>query len=111
MNEKKLSLICLLITLSSMLILVATYKEEFHPTTIKFLLDNGGKGIISGRVEHVVKNYPVSVFVLNDGTKTTIYSPKALSITTNDFVRVYAENQFETGKSGQNIFAHKVVKE
>jgi hypothetical protein len=113
-NDKTLLKICLVITIIGIVALLLTYQEEFQETTITKLLSTPGeKGIISGRIEYVIKNYPISIFILNDGNKTTIYAPKSLSIETNDYVKVYAENQIDKAKGNfdQKIFAHKVVKE
>ena len=110
MNETTIARVCLAITIIGMLIFAATYKEEFEEKTITELLsEEGQKGIITARVEYVIKNYPVTIFAVNDGNKTTIYYPKAITIEKNNFVKVYAESQ----RDGKHItlFAHKVIKE
>ena len=107
MNEKHLMQLCLIITLISMLILALTYKPEFEEKTLGELIQkNVSKGKVFGRVEYVVKNYPVTIFTLYDGNSATIYLPKATALEKNNFVTTYLENQGQ-----KNLFAQKVVKE
>ena len=107
MNEKQLAQICLIITLISLLILIFTYKPDFEEKTIQEILNNqNSKGKVFGRIEYVVKNYPITIFVLNDGNSATIYYPKATTLEENNFVTAYVENQGQ-----ENLFAQKVVKE
>ena len=78
MNEKYLTQLCLIITLISLLILIFTYKPDFEEKTVQEILNNqNSKGKVFGRIEYVVKNYPITIFVLNDGNSATIYYPKA----------------------------------
>lgn len=107
MNEKHISQICLLITLASIILLLATYKPDFEEKTLnELLLKQGEKGKVFGRIDYVIKNYPVTIFVLNDGNSATIYYPKATTLEENNFVTAYIENQGQ-----KNLFAQKVVKE
>jgi hypothetical protein len=107
MNEKQLSQICLGLTIISLIILIFSYKPDFEEKTIKQILETpNSKGKIMGRVEHVIKNYPITLFTLTDGTTATIYYPKPITLEKNDFVSAYVENQGQ-----QSLFAQKVVKE
>ena len=107
MNEKTLSQICLIITLISLVILIITYKPDFEETTIQEILNNqNSKGKVFGKIEYVVKNYPTTIFILNDGNSATIYYPKPTTLEENNFVTAYIENQGQ-----KNLFAQKVVKE
>jgi hypothetical protein len=118
MNEKTISIICLVITLVGMLALVLTYKNEFEETTISNLLSQpNSKGILFGRIEHIIQNYPTTLFVLNDGTEATIYYPKKSTFQPGSFVEVYAENQVKDENTISNsktkkqieLFAQKVI--
>jgi len=84
------------------------YKEEFEKITIQELINNEKitKGIISGKVEYVVKNFPSTILILNDGSKATIYYPKETTIQKNDFITAYVEKEKEN-----NFYAYKVIKE
>jgi hypothetical protein len=107
MNEKQLSQICLGLTLISLLILIFCYKPDFEEKTIQQILETpNSRGKIIGRVEYIVKNYPVTIFTLTDGTTATIYYPKPITLEKDDFVSAYVENQGQ-----QSLFAQKVVKE
>jgi hypothetical protein len=116
MNDKTLSKICLAITIIGMLLLLLTYKNEFESTTItQILKEKNSKGIISGRIEYVIKNYPITIFALTDGNRALIYYPKPTTLEKNDFVKVYAENKpeqqnNETKKSNE-LYAYKVIKD
>ena len=115
MNDKTLSKLCLAITLTGMLLLTATYKNEFEETTItQILQEKNSKGILFGRIEYVIKNYPVTIFSLTDGNHAIIYYPKPTSLEKNNFVKVYAENKEEqtnTKTKTQELYAHKVMKD
>ncbi len=107
MNEKQISQICILITLISLIALFLSYKPDFEEKTIQEILDNqNSKGKVFGRVEYVVKNYPVTIFTLTDGNSATIYYPKPTTLEENNFVTAYIENQGQ-----KNLFAQKVVKD
>jgi len=117
-DDKTLSKVCLGITISGILILLLTYTPEFEKsTTSKLLLTSGAKGILFGKIDYVIKNYPVTMFILNDGNTATIYYPQQTALHVNDFVTVYAENNdttFYSCKENNNcstLFANKVVKE
>lgn len=109
MDEKTLMHISLAITLISLAAFIFTYKEEYSNTTIENLLaDANTAGILHGKIEYVVKNYPFTIFILNDGTATaTIYYPKPASIEENQIVTVYARNDNLGGK--KELFAAKVI--
>ncbi|MFA6064756.1 MAG: hypothetical protein WCW44_00615 [archaeon] len=118
MDEKTLSRICLGITLIGMLILLVTYKTEFEEkTATQLLLEENGKGILFGRIEHIIQNYPTTIFVLNDGNETLIYYPKKTTFEKGQFVEVYAENRTENtdtntkskNKKQNELFAQKVI--
>jgi len=107
MNDKQLSQICLILTILSLVILIFTYKADFEEKTIQEISENqNSKGKVFGRIEYVVKNYPVTIFTLTDGNTATIYYPKPTTLEKNDFVTAYIENQGQT-----SLFAQKVVKE
>ncbi len=107
MNQKHISQICFFITLLSLILIIFSYKPDFEEKTINEILQiQNSKGKLFGRVEYVVKNYPVSIFILNDGNSATIYYPKATTLEENNFVTVYAQNQGQ-----KSLFAQKVVKE
>ncbi|MCX6803679.1 MAG: hypothetical protein NTY48_03860 [Candidatus Diapherotrites archaeon] len=109
MDDKTIAQICVCVTIIGILLFVLTYKEEFSETTITELLKTkGAKGIIFGRIDYLIKNYPITQFVLEDGNTATIYYPKATSFEENMFVKVYAENDEKETKS-KNLYAHKVV--
>ena len=63
----------------------------------------------------MIKNYPITQFILTDGTKALIYYPKPTTLKTNDFVEAYLENRPEEGtnktRQGKTptLYAHKVV--
>lgn len=107
MNETQIARICLAVTIIGMLLFAATYQEEFTKKTInEVLAKEGNKGILYGKIDYVVKSYPVTIFILNDGNKATVYYPKATTLQKNDFVEVYAQSQLTENKL--TIFAQKV---
>lgn len=107
MNEKQISQLCIIITLISLVMLIITYKPDFEEKTIQEILENqNSKGKVFGRIEYVIKNYPVTIFILNDKNSATIYYPKPTTLEENNFVTAYIENQGQ-----KNLFAQKVVKE
>jgi len=107
MNEKQISQICLILTIISLIILIFSYTPDFQEKTIKEIIENqNSKGKVFGRIEYVVKNYPVTIFTLTDGTTATIYYPKPTTLEKNNFVTAYIENQGQ-----KSLFAQKVVKE
>ena len=107
MNDKTIARICLAITLISLISLVLTYKPDFEETTLtKIIQEPQAKGKIFGRIDYVIKNYPITQFILNDGNTAVIYYPKATTLVKNDFVTAYVENQGQ-----KTLFAQKVVKE
>lgn len=110
MDETTIARICLAVTIVGMLLFAATYQEEFTPkNSTELLAKEGAKGILEGKIEHIVKNYPVTTFIFNDGNKSLVYYPKATTFEENSFVKIYAESQLE-GKT-ITIYAHKVVPE
>lgn len=108
MEDKKINQICILIILIGLVAFFVFYKEEFEEKTIKELLtqENDSKGKIFGKIEYVIKNYPTTNFIINDGTKATIYYPKETDLKKNDFVTAYVEKEKEN-----NFYAYKVIKE
>lgn len=107
MNEKHISQICLVLTIISLMLLIFTYKPDFEERTIQEILENQNlKGKVFGRIEYVIKTYPVTIFTLTDGNTATIYYPKPTTLEKDDFVTAYIENQGE-----ESLFAQKVVKE
>ncbi len=114
MDDKTISKICLIVTIIGILLFVFSYQEEFTKKSIgQINLREGEKGAVFGRIDYVIKNYPVTLFVLTDGNKATIYYPKATTLKTNDFVTAYIENKIEQKDEPETnmLFAHKVVKE
>ncbi len=109
MNEKTISQICLIIITIGMLIFVITYKEEFSRKTIGEMIEVGEKGEIIGRIEYVIKNDPITMFVLTDGNKALIYYPKATDLNKNNIVKIYAETE-EINPTQKKFFAQKVVR-
>lgn len=107
MNEKNLIQICLILTITSIIILAITYKPDFEEKTLGEIIQKKDlKGKVFGRVEYVIQNYPTTIFTLYDGNTATIYYPKAITLEKNNFVTVYIQNQGQ-----KNLFAQKVVKE
>ena len=101
MNEKQISQICLVIIIVGIILFVITYENEFCEKTISELITNeGNKGIIFGRVQRVIKNDGMALFVITDG--------KFLKITKNDFLVVYATSQTYNGKI--ELVAHRIEK-
>jgi len=109
MDDKKLSKICLAITLCGMILLGLTYHEEFEKKTIyEVTQKEGTKGLVYGRIEYVIKNSPSTQFILTDGNKILVFYPRESDYNKNDFVYVYAESQTSGGK--KELYAYKVVK-
>jgi hypothetical protein len=111
MNENTLARICLIISVAGMILFIIFYTPEFEEKSIKELLESGTEtsGIISGRVDYVIKNEPSTSFILNDGSTVLVYFPKQTELKKNDFVKVYGTNR-EYGDQNE-IYAHKVVVE
>lgn len=118
MDEKNISQICLAITIIGMFIFLLTYQNEFENKKIsELLLEENSKGILFGRIEHVIQNYPSTIFVLNDGNETLIYYPKMTTLEKGTFVEVYAEHKAEPknsitiskSKKQEELFAQKVI--
>lgn len=107
MNEKHLLHLCFILCLISLILLIIFYKPEFEEKTVSEILNTkNSNGKIFGKVEYVVKNYPVTIFIINDGNTATIYYPKTTTIEENNFVTAYVTNQGQ-----KDLFAQKVVKE
>jgi len=118
MDEKTLSKICLAITIIGLIIFILTYQPEFEEKTISELLSkDNSKGILFGRIEHIIQNYPTTIFTLNDGNEILIYYPKKTTLEKGQFVEVYAENKIEDSnlitpsknKKQKELFAQKVI--
>lgn len=118
MDEKTLSKICLSITLIGIIIFLVTYQNEFEEKTATQLSsEENGKGILFGRIEQVIQNYPTTLFVLNDGNESLIYYPKKTTLEKGQYVQVYAEHIIENidsntklkGKKQESLFAQKVI--
>jgi len=105
MNDTQLTQLCLAITLGGMLALALTYEPQFEESSISELgKKEGAKGILHGRIETVIKNYPITLFILDDKELALVYYPRATTLEQNDFVKVYAENRQEqqnTQNTGQ----------
>jgi hypothetical protein len=108
MDDKTISKISLVIVTIGILVFVATHQEEFPKKTIGELDKVGEKGVIIGRIEYVIKNDPITMFILTDGNKALVYYPKITDLNKNNIVKVYSENE-ETKTNQKKIFAHKVV--
>ena len=110
MDDKMLSRICLAVTLTGMVGLALTYRNEFEETSIGELLETKeGKGIVFGRIEHVIRGYPSTMFVLYDGNRATVYYPRESDLNKNDFVHVYAQSEEHSGK--KELYAYKVIRD
>jgi len=107
-NEKHLSLICLVIILVGGILFLASYQSGFENKTISSIT-NEETGIIFGKVEYVIKNSPSTLFVLNDGNEILAYYPKPTDLKKNDFVTVYAKKQLYNEK--EELYIYKVIKE
>ncbi|VVB74280.1 Uncharacterised protein [uncultured archaeon] len=109
MNDTQLTQLCFVITIAGIVALALTYEPEFENSTITELgQKENSKGIIFGRIEAVIENYPITLFTLNDGNTALIYYPRATALEQNDFVKVYAENRPE--QQPQNNSAIKKAK-
>ncbi len=108
MNDNEITKICILITLVGLIAFLIFYTEEFKKKTINELLNSeiNTKGIVFGKIEYVIKNYPTTTFILNDGNKATIYYPKQTNLEKNDFVEAYVEKE-----ERENLYAYKVINE
>jgi len=110
MDDKKLSLICLAITLIGIMGFFLTYRNEFEETNIGALLEKeGNEGVVFGRIEYVIKNYPSTMFILTDGNSAIVYYPKETDLNKNDFVKVYAKSEYHSDK--KELYAYKVIKD
>lgn len=109
MDENKISQICIIITLIGLILFLLYQEEEFETKTIQELITttNISKAKVFGKIDYVIKNYPTTQFILNDGTgKITIYYPKKTDLEKNNFIYAYIEKEDE-----KNSYAYKVVKE
>jgi hypothetical protein len=110
MDDKRLSLICLAVVLAGIAGFFLTYRDEFGETSIGALLEKeGNTGIVFGRIDYVIKNYPSTIFILTDGNKATVYYPKETDLNRNDFVRVYAQSEYHS--DAKEIYAYKVIRD
>ena len=108
MDEIIISRICLAITIIGIIAFALTYKEEFSESSVKEILaKEGNKGIIFGKVDYVIKNYPITMFIINDGNTATAYYPKATTFEKDSFVKVYAQSEMHGNKL--ELFAQKVI--
>ncbi len=110
MDDKKITLICGAIVLFGIIISAMFYEPEFQNTSIKEMLNTkeSAKGIIFARVDYVIKNYPTTQAIINDGTTATIYYPKETNLKKNDFVYAYLETE---DKNKKTFYAYKLVKD
>ncbi len=110
MNEKNISLISLIIIIIGLIFFTIFYVEDFKETSILELLkENGNKGKIFGRVDHVISNENSTIFIFTKDQSIKVFYPKKINIKKNDFVWIYAtSNEY---KNNQELFAHKVIKE
>jgi len=108
MNEKKLSLICLIIILVGGALFFITYQNDFKETSID-TTPIDGKGIFFGKIEYIIKQSPSTLFIFNDGNTIMAYYPKETTLEKNDFVTLYAEKQIYNGK--EELYVYKVIKE
>ncbi|NMA44425.1 MAG: hypothetical protein GX950_01260 [Candidatus Diapherotrites archaeon] len=109
MEDKKINQICIIIIIIGLVAFFVLYKEEFEEKNINELLiqERNSKGKIIGKIEHVIKNYPTTNFIINDGTgKAIIYYPKETDFKKNDFITAFVEKEKEN-----NLYAYKVIKE
>ena len=109
MNEKQMSQICLIIIIIGIVLFIISYENEFQEKNISELIENeGSKGIVFGRVQHIIKNDSVTLFILTDGNEATVYHPKQIEIAINDFLIVHCESQSYNGKI--ELIAHRIEK-
>ncbi|MBT4870793.1 MAG: hypothetical protein HON47_04415 [Candidatus Diapherotrites archaeon] len=106
MNEKHLSIICLIVILMGGILFFISYQNEFETKTISSIT-NEEKGIIFGKIEYVIKNSPSTIFVINDGNKILAYYPKSTNLAKNDFVTIYAKKQLYNEK--EELYVYKVI--
>jgi hypothetical protein len=121
MKDTTIVKICFIIVLTGIVLLAITYKPEFEKSTILKLTEkDNSKGIIYGRIDFVEKNYPITLFILNDTSTALIYYPKPTTLEVNDFVEVYAESEPQPKESEslitkkktttKTLYAYKVIK-
>jgi len=98
MDEKQIALLCLAVSLIGLIGFVLTSGNEFEEKTISQMLsEENNNGIIFGKVDYVIKVSP-GLFILNDGNKTTVFYPKAITFGKDSFVRVYGTSQLYNGE-------------
>jgi len=106
MKDKTILIICTTISLFGLILFGLFYEPEFKEKTINELIlseKEGESGIVKGRIDHVIKNNPITQFILNDGNTTLIYYPKSSNFQKNDFVTAYVV------RNQNGLYAHKVV--
>lgn len=111
MDDKKITLICGTIVIIGIIISAFFYEPEFKETSIKELIETkreNPKGVVFARVDYVIKNYPSTQAIINDGTSATIYYPKETNLKKNDFVYAYIELEDKNKKA---FYAYKLVKD
>jgi len=110
------------IIVAGMCALAITYEPEYENTTISDMgQKENARGILFGRIDTVIQNYPITLFTLDDGNSALMYYPRATSLEQNDFVKVYAQNQSEPqpkstssikkSKKQLSFYAQKVEKQ
>jgi hypothetical protein len=106
MKDKQIILLCTGISVIGIILFGLFYTPEFSEKSVSLLLDSktGTNAILTGKIEHLIKNYPITQFILNDGNTTLVYYPKSTDLQKNDFVKIYAI------KNENGIYAYKVVK-
>jgi hypothetical protein len=108
MNEKQLSIICIIIILSGFVLFVFSYKSDFKQTT-SFEMGVDESGILFGKIDQIIKNSPSTIFIFNDGNKFLAYYPKETSLARNDFITIYAKKQLYQDK--EELYVYKVIEE
>jgi len=108
MNEKQLSIICVIIIIFGCILFLVSYQTDFKETTITNM-EIEDSGILFGKVEYVIKNSPSTIFVFNDGNQILAYYPKETDLTKNDFITIYAKKQFYQNK--EELYVYKVITE
>jgi hypothetical protein len=109
-NEKHLVKICAIITMIGILLLIPFSINFFEQKTITEMLSKEGeKGAIYGRIDYIINEGNPTIFILNDGNKSKVFSPNFTTLKQNIFVTVYGETKLYEGE--KEIFAYYVVVE
>lgn len=109
MQETTITKICFTITIVGMLLFLLTYEPEFQKTTLYELKESQNseaKGIVFARIDYVIKTYPITEIIINDGESALLYYPKSTDLKKNDFIFVYIQKN-----DNNSFYAYKVTKD